>query len=77
MLYIYSEEGKCLQFNHLSFMKVLNSSEVCSVLGSVGVVNDTFVTEMRKSRSVEPNAAEKKRSSPVLVSVIYIYIYIY
>ena len=55
-----------LQSSHLSIAGVLNSSAVCRVSGSDGSLRDTLEKETRKSRSVEPRAAEKKRSSLLL-----------
>ena len=43
--------------------RVLKSSVVCRVSGLSGSVRLTLEKEMRKSRSVDPRAAEKKRSS--------------
>ena len=46
--------------------RVLKSSVVCRVSGLDGSLRFTFEKEIRKSRSVDPRAAEKKRSSSLL-----------
>ena len=67
MLFIYLFFLAYLQSSHLSiFSRVLKSSVVCRVSGLAESLRVTSEKEIRKSRSVDPRAAEKKRSSLLL-----------